>query len=193
MDYPPQARTEVITALFDAHADSVYRYARYSLPPDIDARDVVQEVFLRAFRAWNDFHGDADPKTWLLRIARNYVYDLLRAKRRQREFEAMRLIDDDAAATDLGSILELEDAVSRLSPDYQQVLNLRWIEDLSVTQTAEILGWTDAKVRLTFHRAKKKLKELLEEPRMAVDPPHLSALPAESTQGGDRHHGKRGQ
>ena len=192
MDDPPQTRTEIITALFDAHADSVYRYARYSLPPDIDARDVVQEVFLRAFRAWNNFHGDADPKTWLLRIARNYVYDLLRAKRRQREFEAMRSLDD-ATSTNLNSILELEDAVSRLSPDYQQVLNLRWIEDLSVTQTAEILDWTEAKVRLTFHRAKKKLKELLDQPLTAVDPPNLSILPAESTQGGDGRHDKRGQ
>lgn len=100
---------------------------------------------------------------------------------------------DDATSTNLNSILELEDAVSRLSPDYQQVLNLRWIEDLSVTQTAEILDWTEAKVRLTFHRAKKKLKELLDQPLTAVDPPNLSILPAESTQGGDGRHDKRGQ
>jgi RNA polymerase sigma-70 factor, ECF subfamily len=134
--------TEVIRTLFERHADDVYRYAKYALPPEMDAKDVVQEVFLRAFRYWSDFKGNADPKTWLLRIARNHIYDLLRKKRRQRIYETEALNKPHAASLD--TIIELEDALHRMSPSHRQVLSLRWIQGLSVSETSSVLGWSES-------------------------------------------------
>lgn len=153
--------TEIIRTLFEQHADAIYRYAKYSLPRGIDAKDVVQEVFLRAFQGWGDFNGKADPKTWLFKIARNYIYDLLRKKQRQRIYEANMPKSDGFA--ELDTMIELEDVLRRLKLSHRQVLNLRWIQGMTVTETAQVLGWSQSKVRLTFHRARKKLHELLQE------------------------------
>jgi len=179
----PINRSEIITRLFDEHADSIYRYARYCLPPDIDARDVVQEVFLRAFRSWHEYKGDAGPKTWLFRIARNHIYDVLRKKRLQRERELSG--DFVHGSVQMDTIIELEDALAGLQPAHQQVLNLRWIQDMSVPEAASVLGWSETKVRVTFHRAKKKLREILQEKTEPLWP--------EKSEGGDAIHGRQGK
>lgn len=152
-------RTAEIRQLFFDHADSLYRYAKYAAPQSVDPRDVVQEVFVRAFRSWSSFQGESTAKTWLFRIARNYIYDLLRKQRHERAYQLRQQLSEQA--TELDSIIELEDALLRLPPSYQQVLNLRWLQDLSVADTAAVLGWSEAKVRVTFHRAKKQLQVLL--------------------------------
>ncbi|MCF8566479.1 sigma-70 family RNA polymerase sigma factor [Alicyclobacillus tolerans] len=162
-----QKRSEIIEHLFSMHADSIYRYAKYSLPCDVDAKDVVQEVFLRAFRNLDQFKGE-DPKTWLFRIARNCVFDVLRKKRSERAYLANQNHQLKPYAS-IESLLELEDALSRLQPTYRQVLILRWIQDLTVEQTAAVLGWSDVKVRVMFHRAKKKLREALLEPEFIAN------------------------
>ena len=169
MDADTPKRSEIISELFMQYSNDIYRYARYSLPSDVDAKDVVQEVFLRAFRAWDRFEGNANVKTWLLSIARNYIYDLLRQKRRQRLRET-ELTEDRYTGMNLNTIVELEDALSRLHPNYQQVLVLRWIQDMSVADAAKVLDWSEAKVTTTFHRARKKLlKELRDNPELSLE------------------------
>jgi len=154
-----QTRMGRIEELFDQYSDSIYRYARYSLPSWIDARDVVQEVFLRAFRSWPEFQG-RDLKTWVFRIARNYIYDELRKKRRRHELESTHQANE--RAVELDTLVELEDALEGLPPAYRQVLLLRWMQDLTVADTAKVLGWSESKVRITFHRARKQFREVLE-------------------------------
>lgn len=152
--------TEIVRELFEQHADAIYRFAKYSLPPTIDAKDVVQEVFVRALRNWGDFEGKSDPKTWLFRIAQNYIYDLLRKKRRWQVYESK--INTKQQFVQLDTTIELEETLQKLSLPYRQILNLRLIQDMSVTEAAQILDWSESKVRLTFHRAKKKLRNLLQ-------------------------------
>jgi RNA polymerase sigma-70 factor, ECF subfamily len=170
---------EVLNELFKHHTDALYRYAMYSLPRDVDARDVVQEVFLRAFRNWGEFKGNSDPKTWLFRIARNYMYDLLRRKQRERIAEVK--MSSQQALTQLDTVIELEEVLQVLSFSHRQVLNLRWIQDMSVAESAEVLGWSESKVRVTFHRAKKRLRELLRDSTDSVRAPQSN--------GGDTAHG----
>lgn len=155
--------SEIIRALFERHADDVYRFARYSLASDADAQDIVQEVYLRAFRHWSEFKGESDPKTWLLRIARNYIYDEWRKKRRRRHLAMRSEANSTLSPARLDSIVELEEALLSLSLSHRQVLHLRWIQGLSVAETSSILEWSQAKTSLTFHRAKQKLRGLLQE------------------------------
>lgn len=176
----PIEQVEIIHRLFEQYADDIYRYAKYSLPPDLDAKDVVQEVFLRAFRHWSDFKGVANPKTWLFKISRNYIYDLMRKRVRQRSHEIISSKENGAVALD--TLIELEDALQRLQESYRQVLNLRWIQGMSVSETTDVLGWSDAKVRITFHRAKKKLKESLLDDSLDFPDTHPD--------GGESAHGK---
>src|SRR5690349_16975295 len=81
----PSAK-EGIHSLFDLYANDIYRYARFTLQDHAEAKDVVQEVFLRAFRQWDRFRHDSSYKTWLLSITRNYMYDVLRKRKTQSKF-----------------------------------------------------------------------------------------------------------
>lgn len=159
---------EGIEKLFELYSDDIYRYAHYSAPRSIDPKDVVQEVFFRAYRAWNSFRGESNAKTWLLQIAKNYVYDLLRKKRVEREYQQKHKPDLSDVSVPLNTLVELEDAVLNLNRDQRQVFVLRAIQDLSVEETASILGWSQAKVKTTFHRAIRELRSFLKEPELPL-------------------------
>ncbi|MFX4302235.1 RNA polymerase sigma factor [Alicyclobacillus tolerans] len=156
-----QSPRDAIRLLYERHSDDVYRYAKLTLNDSSEAYDVVQEVFLRAFRSWNQYRHDANAKTWLIRIARNYIFDSFRRKRIERDY----LLNynepqtrDEAVFSQLK--LEIEEALSLLNINYQQVIILRYIQGLSILETSQILGWSESKVRVTAHRAMTKLKEI---------------------------------
>lgn len=154
---------EDIETWFELYADEIYKFARYSAPKSVDPKDVVQEVFLRAYRSWNSFRDDSSPKTWLFRIARNYIYDLLRKKRVETHYLEGHRADLSDVSVPLDTLIELEEAVAQLTPDKREVFVLRGIQDLSIQDTALILDWTPAKVKTTFHRAVQDLRKLLGE------------------------------
>jgi len=143
---------------FQAYADDVYRYARYMLHGLADPRDVVQEVFLRAIRHEPSFRHDAKVKTWLLQITRNYVFDLYRKKRTEANYWQLNAPRQNELSVPLDSTLELEDLVAKLKLDWRQVFILRVVEGLPSDEVATVLGWSEAKVRTTLHRALKQLR-----------------------------------
>ncbi|CAM3814727.1 RNA polymerase sigma factor [Alicyclobacillus pomorum] len=153
---------EAIQSLYELYSNDIYRYAKLTLGNSSDAYDVVQEVFLRAFRSWNNYRQDANAKTWLMSIARNHIVDLFRKKRTERHFlslyEPQEVSNESTSAE---AILEVEEALSKLKETYRQVIVLRHIENLSMQETAHILGWSATKVRTTTHRAMTKLREIL--------------------------------
>ncbi len=157
------SRKEIIHQLFQEHADGIYRYVSYSLPSHIDARDVVQEVFLRAYQAWDGFQHKSSPKTWLYRIARNYIYDLLRKQYREASRVEYLTADSRVEPQRLQTMVEYEDVLRQLPDAHRQVLLLRAVEGLNVSDTAKILGCSESNVRLMFYRARKRLQKLLAE------------------------------
>lgn len=152
-----------IEKLFELYADDLYRYARYTLPDIDDPMDVVQEVFMRAFRSWDSFRQDSNPKTWLFHIAKNYMFDLLRKKRTERKHQSPYDPDLSEIGVPLETLIDLEEAVEALKPDHRQVILLRSVQGMTVDETAEILDWSQAKVKTTLHRAVKELRGLLSE------------------------------
>lgn len=152
---------ETIEHLFELYADEIYRYARYSTPESVDAKDVVQEVFLRAIRSWDSFRRDASPRTWLFQIARNYIYDLLRKKRVERSYLEKHKPDLSEVSVPFETLVVLEQAVTQLTHDKREVFTLRGVQDFSIQETAKILGWSQSKVKTTFHRAIRDLRFIL--------------------------------
>jgi RNA polymerase sigma-70 factor (ECF subfamily) len=151
---------QAIEELFSLYGNDVYRFALYTLHNEEESMDVVQETFYRAFKAWGNFRRDSSPKTWLLHIARNYMVDLLRKKRTEQARQAA-LFQNSNVSVNLDSLIEVTDLVARLPEHYRQVMILRFVEDLTVEQTAQALGWSPTKVRMTQHRAIKRLREFL--------------------------------
>lgn len=153
------SKDESVSTLYSLYADEIFQYACYLLGNQADARDVVQETFLRVVRAWDDFRYEAGAKTWLWRIAKNCIVDTQRRRKRNREdTHADVAVFETVVAGSPVTSLELMEMVMNL-PDFQrQVVTLRFIHDFSTEETASILGCTGSKVRNTLHKAVVRLR-----------------------------------
>ena len=133
-----------------------------------DARDVVQDTYLRAFRAISRFRGDAAIRTWLFRITSNCAHNV---KRRRRSTEPLTdatvAIDHDpthnpeTAAEGNDLRVRFIAAVSLLPAKLREVVELRELADLSHDAIAKKLGITETAAKVRLHRARTKLREHL--------------------------------
>ena len=166
------------------HLDSAYNLARWLLRDDHDAEDVVQEAFLRAFRAFGGFRG-ANARPWLLAIVRNSCYTWL-ALHRRAEIEVP--YDDDihggddqvdgarTRADNPETILARQDdarlvdmALQRLPVGYREVLVLRDIEDMSYKEIAAVAALPIGTVMSRIARGRKLLVTHLSQLRDGDD------------------------
>ncbi|WP_144460276.1 RNA polymerase sigma factor [Siminovitchia fortis] len=134
-----------------------------------DVEDLVQDTFLIAINKISKFKGGSNPKTWLIAIARNIVIDRYRRKRVWQRIKHYFTSDQEQVPGSEDIIIQsqeqqqLYDAIERLSSRQKEVVILRGILELSSNETGEILKCTPNSVNVTYHRALKKLKELMEE------------------------------
>lgn len=135
-----------------------------------DARDVVQETYLRAFRAIEGFRGDAKFTTWLYRITANCASTHLGRRRRHRHDE----LTDDLAVGDghpsrdpvgraENGLLrdQLQVALQSLPPRLRAVIVLRDVYDMAHEAIAAELGITESAAKVRLHRARRKLRDVL--------------------------------
>lgn len=134
-----------------------------------DVEDYVQETFLVAMKKMPGFKGESHPKTWLISIARNMVIDKYRRNQVWNKIKRY-LTDEQQAPADSEKLVmknqeheQLYRAIRQLSPLYKEVVILRGILELSSKETSDILKCSGNKVNVTYHRALKKLKEILEK------------------------------
>lgn len=144
-----------------------FTLARRLVSDDEDARDVVQDAYLRAYRSIGKFRGDAQFTTWLYRITANCASTHLGRRRRHRHDELDEEVDvpdpkpehDPQAAAD-GALLrsELEAAIADLPPRLRAVVVLRDIYDLSHAEIADELGISESAAKVRLHRARRRLR-----------------------------------
>lgn len=154
--------------LYQDYSDDVYRYIYFMIGDYCIAEDLVQETFIRAFRSLSAFRREANIRTWLLSIARNSTIDYLRKKRisswlpllEQRDIASDQPLPEEILLKD-EKIQELYLALTLLKRDQREVIILRKLQELSTIETAEILGWSEAKVKSTLLRGLQALKEKL--------------------------------
>jgi RNA polymerase sigma-70 factor, ECF subfamily len=144
-----------------------------------DARDVTQEVFLKAFEALGSFKGDSSLHTWLYRIAVNLCIDQLRSRRKrvliadltgaeEEEPPAHEKLPDAGAEDPLAGIIRrekarlIERALLAVSPDHRSIIILREVEDLSYEEIAAVLGIGLGTVMSRLHYARARLRAVLE-------------------------------
>jgi RNA polymerase sigma-70 factor (ECF subfamily) len=151
------------------HADA-YTLAFRMTGNEEDARDVVQEAYLRAWKGLKRFRGDAKFNTWLYRITANCAVTHLSRRARDRhdvlEDDDMapdtRVEADPAARLGAGDDRRLlQSALQSLSPEMRAVVVLRDIYDLPHEAIAVELGISEGAAKVRLHRARKKLRERL--------------------------------
>ncbi len=162
--------TSLFEILMRRYNQRLFRVARGILTDDAEAEDVTQEAYVRAFRELAAFRGEARFSTWLTRIACHEA--LARAKKRRRLVPIDGGEPPEPPAATFSPERELEnrelhavlrDAVEILPDPLRAVFCLREIEGLSTEQTADLLGLTVENVRVRLHRAKRSLRQGLDE------------------------------
>lgn len=158
--------SEACEKLYEAYYMRVYSYAMTLSGDRNTAEELTQETFYRAFSRLKSFRGESDPFTWLCAIAKNLFMD---EKRRQSRLET---IPEDAAApeesleqsaADRDASFRIHKALHTLEEPYREVFELRVFGELSFRQIGSIFAKTENWARVTYHRARIKLRERMTE------------------------------
>jgi RNA polymerase sigma-70 factor, ECF subfamily len=155
--------------LFARHHVRVYRFVLRLVRNEAAAEDLISEVFLDVWRQAGKFEGRSAVTTWMLSIARFKALSALRRKPEQElDEEAAAQIEDDAddpevALVKKGKAAVLRQALSKLSAEHREVVDLVYYHEKSVEEVAEIVGIPEATVKTRMFYARKKLSEILKE------------------------------
>jgi RNA polymerase sigma-70 factor (ECF subfamily) len=155
--------------LYDQYADTVYRYIYYRVGARPLAEDLTSETFLRALRRINTFTWQGrDFGAWLVTIARNLVADHFKSSRFRLEITTGEMLDaNEVERSPEESVLEslsnaaLLDAVRMLNPQQQECVTLRFLQGLSVAETACVMGKNEGAIKTLQYRAIRTLARLL--------------------------------
>lgn len=152
--------------LYEAYYMRVFSYAMTLAKDRSQAEEITQETFFRAFSKKASFRGEADETTWLCAIAKNLFLD---ERRRQGKTAPIPEELPDAkkgveqAAVDRDASFRIHMALHALEEPYREVFELRIFGELSFREVGLIFGKTENWARVTYHRARLKLQERMEE------------------------------
>ena len=153
----------VLRATFDAWGGAVYGFGRRMLPSTEDAEDLVQQVFVDAWRQRQRYDPQrASLLSWLLGIARNKAIDRLRRLERERRLPLDRPPPSLDEAGRTADRLVVHEALSWLRPEQQHVLELAFYDDLTHQQIADKLGMPLGTVKSHARRGLLRLRRLLD-------------------------------
>jgi RNA polymerase sigma-70 factor (ECF subfamily) len=149
------------------HADT-YTLAYRLCGNEEDARDVVQDAYLRAYKGLKRFRGDAQFSTWMYRITANCANTLMSKRHKHRHDELHDTIEDTDSARDpaaqadaMALRADLADALAELSPKLRAVVLLRDVYELPHEDIAAELGISETAAKVRLHRARLQLKDRL--------------------------------
>jgi len=155
--------------LMNQHQKKVYRIALGMLGDHDEAADVVQEVFIRAFRSLKDFKFQSQLSTWLHRIAVNHSISRIRRRKARNHLDlaevAHRLTSPlgrpgkELALKDLSA--EIEEAVASLPPKQKAIFVMHYQEELPHKEIARIMGRSEGAIKSSYCQAVKKLRKRL--------------------------------
>jgi RNA polymerase sigma-70 factor (ECF subfamily) len=162
---------EAFGQLYDRYVDVVYRYIQYRVANSALAEDLTSETFLRALRRITSYTWQGrDFGAWLVTIARNLIADHYKSGRYRLELATSDLVEAGADRSEDGPEDEvltgitngvLLEAVKRLNAEQQECIALRFLQGMSVAETAKIMGKNEGAIKALQYRAVKSLSRLL--------------------------------
>jgi RNA polymerase sigma-70 factor (ECF subfamily) len=170
--------------LVDRHGRAVLTLVSRMVRDQGVAEELAQEAFVKAFAALRSFDPSYKFSNWILRIAHNVAIDHLRKAR-----PAVVSIDDDSSGRDLADVLsderepsafdlavrrdfrnDLEAALGRLRPEFRRLVVMRYLEDMSYEDIAEVVGLPLGTVKSHLHRARAALGRQLADAGWGPEP-----------------------
>jgi RNA polymerase sigma-70 factor (ECF subfamily) len=171
-----QGDTEAFGRIYELYSPPVFRFLYAHLDSHLDAEDLTEEVFLRAWQALPGYHMRGVPFSgFLFRVARNALYDHYRRARKRAGDPGLDpdLLDDlqpdpNQSVSAHLERRELRQVLGKLREDYRTVLVLRFLVGLSPEETAQAMERSPGAVRVLQHRALRAVRKLLEKQEREV-------------------------
>ena len=165
---------QAFATLFERYRMLVYAVTYKILLHEDDALDATQNTFARAARSMGQYDGRGSLKGWLVRIASNEAFNILRSPKRREtptEPEQMEILIDDrhtARGVDPRQLLDhdrkrrlVQEAMGKLTPQQRAIVAMQFLEDIGPSEVADRLGLPASQVRSQLYRAIQRLKELV--------------------------------
>lgn len=154
--------------LYNQYCDGMFTIAMRFVKDTMEAEDIVQEAFIKAFAKLHQYKAEVTFGAWLKRIVINKSIDLLKSRKQQMlELDEVHLkvidnnYEDEWLVDDAITLTEVKQAIQKLPDKYQYVVMLFLIEGYDHQEIAEILNITEVASRTQLSRGKAKLRELL--------------------------------
>ncbi|MCM8772131.1 MAG: RNA polymerase sigma factor [Candidatus Omnitrophica bacterium] len=153
------------------YANKIYSLAYKMVNNHEDAIDIVQEVFLRAYKNWDNFKGLSKFSTYLYRVAVNLCYDFLRKKKREKKIENLNYENYPFSSNSNSGveenlmeeriIKEIKNEIDNLTEKQKAVFILKTFEDLKYEEIAKILKKRVGTIKATYFQSLQKIRENL--------------------------------
>ncbi len=183
-----QKDEEIIKSILAGNIDEfevlLKRYDRYIFNiiskhlPRETVEEAAHEVFIRIYKALSSYRAEAPFKYWISKIAERYCYDFWREHYKAREMPMASLTDDHSKWVETviseqsqksfekeemlrESKEVLQWALDKLTAEDRMVITLLYMEELSVKEAADLLGWSVINVKVRAHRSRKKLRKII--------------------------------
>lgn len=160
-------RELLVMEWYELYYDDIYRFILFMLGDRQCCEDLVHDTFVRAHTAYDRFDHRSNVKTWLFSIAKHLVIDEIRKRKRRRLFSVFNFDKEVPSSFDVEQYIENKEtithlmaAIQELKPNYRLVITLKKIEECSTKEIAQILDWSEAKVRKTLSRAMESLRKM---------------------------------
>jgi len=160
---------KAFNAIVDLYSERIYRHVRRFLCSHEDTNDLLQDIFIKIWKALPSFKGESQIYTWIYRIATNEVLNNLR---RQKLFALVEMdsaterliqkIDADPLFNGDRVQRELHKAIQRLPQKQRLVFNLRYFDEMKYEDISEITGTSVGALKASYHHAYNKIKTELE-------------------------------
>ncbi|MCI5054873.1 MAG: RNA polymerase sigma factor [Flavobacteriales bacterium] len=158
------------------YSERIYWHIRKIVITHDNANDVVQNTFLKVWKALPGFRSEANPFTWIYRIATNESLDFIRKNKKYQFTElggiknAADLMSESQLHVSAESIeYKLNISINQLPQQQKLIFNMRYFDDLKFKEISEILSISEGAAKASFHHAKEKLKKFLVEIKPSSD------------------------
>lgn len=162
----PKSQQRGFIALMELYREPLYWYIRRLVVSHEDAQDVVQEAFIKIHQYINNFRGESSLKTWIYRIATNEAARIYRRKKLETKSydDNSRMIEifESDKSIDFSSLeAKLQRAILTLPTKQRVVFNLRYYDEMTYEQIAEVTESSITTLKTNYHYATNKIKEYI--------------------------------
>lgn len=163
--------TEAFRFIVRKHKDEAFSLAMSVVKDEFLAKDVVQNAFVKAYTKLETFRGNAKFSTWLYRIVINEAF--IQQRKQKRQAKIKEGVAEDQQPLDIKNLpseIEEDDqqyvineALKQIAAKYSLALRLFYLQDFSIVEIREVTGWSTSNTKVILHRARKKVKRILNE------------------------------